>query len=134
MSFEWSWRLVGPIADLLEHQKRQMKNQAGSLFGAELPIGRRDEVGLRTPQFQLIWMHVGSPELMRLNRTGKSRSDAAKHLLADGCATSPIHGLRRQSALRGRGSPESGGPSRLRARRCECHRATLGQDGAGRCE
>jgi hypothetical protein len=46
MSFGWGWELAGWLADLLEHQERQMKNQAGSLFRVELPVDRRDELRL----------------------------------------------------------------------------------------
>jgi hypothetical protein len=56
MSLSWSGRLFGSgsVADPLEHEKRQMQDQAPALLRMELTIKARRPMGLRAPEFYLI--------------------------------------------------------------------------------
>jgi hypothetical protein len=51
MGLRWSGRIFGSgfVADMLEHEKRQMKDQALALLRSELTVKARRPVGLRAP-------------------------------------------------------------------------------------
>jgi hypothetical protein len=56
MSLSRSGRLFGngSLADLLEHEKRQILDQAPALLRIELTVKARRPMGFRAPQFDLI--------------------------------------------------------------------------------
>lgn len=115
------------MADLLEHEKRQMKDQASALLRRELTVKARRPMGLRAPELYLIWIHVGSPGLRRWQERHR---DATEHRPAGGCATSPAKMPPKRSQEKKAGRRAIADPSRPREYTNECRPAEPRPDGA----